>query len=144
PPITSVTFRAVPDAASRVADLKSGKADIADSMTPDTAIEMKSASNLKVLSAPTEPVSYLAFNTLKGGPTDDPRVRQAISLAIDYPSLVGALEQGYAKRVNSVLTPLAVGYPKAQPDYRYDPARAKALLKQAGAVGKKVVMATSP
>ncbi|MGQ4512354.1 ABC transporter substrate-binding protein [Streptomyces sp. DW26H14] len=144
PPIRQVTFRAVPSAASRVADLTSGKADIADSMTPDTAIQMKSASNLQVLSAPTERVSYLAFNTLKGGPTDDPRVRRAISLAIDYTSLINALEQGYGKRVDSVLTPLAVGYPKALHPYAYDPAKARRLVKEAGAEGKTVVMATSP
>lgn len=72
PPIRQVTFRAVPSPASRVADLTSGKADIADSMTPDTAIQMKSASNLDVRSAPTERVSYLAFNTLKGDPPTIP------------------------------------------------------------------------
>ncbi|WP_051839201.1 ABC transporter substrate-binding protein [Streptomyces sp. NRRL F-5126] len=144
PPIRRVTFRAVPSPASRVADLTSGKADIADGMTPDTAIQMKSASNLKVLSAPTERVSYLAFNTIKGGPTDDPRVRQAISLAIDYKALISALEQGYGKRVDSVLTPLAVGYPKQLAPYTYDPAKARALIKEAGAAGKTVVMATSP
>jgi peptide/nickel transport system substrate-binding protein len=130
--------------ASRVADLKSGKADVADSMTPDSATQLKGAAGLKVLSAPTERVSYLAFNTIHGGPVDDPRVRRAISLAIDYDALVKDLEQGYAKRVNSVLTPLAVGYPKALPDYATDTARAKQLIRQAGAAGKTIVMATSP
>ncbi|MFI6344375.1 ABC transporter substrate-binding protein [Streptomyces sp. NPDC050560] len=144
PPIRAVTFRAVPSPASRVADLTSGKADIADAMTPDNAIQMKSASNLKVLSSPTERVSYLAFNALKGGPTNDPRVRRAISLAIDYKSLISALEQGYAKQVNSVLTPLAEGYPKALKNYAYDPAEARDLVRRAGARGKTVVMATSP
>lgn len=144
PQIKDVTFRAVPSAASRVADLKSGKADIADSMTPDSATQLKGAGDLKVLSAPTERVSYLAFNTIKGGPTNDPRVRQAISLAINYKSLINDLEQGYAKPVNSVLTPLAAGYPKSLPDYAYDPAKAKSLIKQAGVAGKTIVMATSP
>jgi peptide/nickel transport system substrate-binding protein len=144
PQIANVTFRAVPSAASRVADLKSGKADIADAMTPDTASQLKGSANLKVLSAPTERVSYLAFNTIKGGPTNDPAVRKAISMAIDYKSLISELEQGYASPVNSVLTPLAVGYPKDLPGYTYDPAQAKALVKQAGDVGKTIVMATSP
>ncbi|MDX6331745.1 MAG: peptide/nickel transport system substrate-binding protein [Streptomycetaceae bacterium] len=144
PQIANVTFRAVPAAASRVADLKSGNAQIADSMTPDTATQMKGASNLKVLSAPTERVSYLAFNTIGGGPTNDPRVRKAISLAIDYKSLISSLEQGYAKQVNSVLTPLALGYPKALPDYSTNTAQAKSLVQQAGATGKTIVMATSP
>jgi peptide/nickel transport system substrate-binding protein len=144
PQISEVTFRAVPSVASRVADLKSGKADIADSMTPDSATQLKGTSDLKVLSAPTERVSYLAFNTIHGGPTDDPVVRKAISMAIDYDALVSDLEQGYAKRVNSVLTPLAVGYPKSLPDYTYDPAQAKKLVQQAGVTGKTIVMATSP
>ncbi|MDA5147042.1 ABC transporter substrate-binding protein [Streptomyces sp. AD681] len=144
PPIRDVTFRAVPSAASRVADLTSGKADIADAMTPDTAIQMKGVSNLKVLSAPTERVSYLAFNTLNGGPTEDARVRRAISLAIDYKALIEALEQGYGKRVGGVLTPLAIGYPKQLRPYSYDPDEARRLVEEAGAEGKSVVMATSP
>ena len=144
PPIRHVTFRAVPSAASRVADLSSGKADIANGMTPDTAIQMKSTSNVKVLSAPTERVSYLAFNTLKGGATEDPRVRRAISLAIDYQALIRALQQGYGKRVGGVLTPLAVGYPKTLRHYPHNPLKARQLIKQAGASGKTVVMATSP
>ena len=113
-------------------------------MTPDSATQIKGSSDLQVLSAPTERVSYLAFNTIKGGPTNDPRVRQAISMAIDYSSLISELEQGYAKRVNSVLTPLAVGYPTALPDYTFDKAKAKALVAQAGDTGKTIVMATSP
>ncbi len=144
PQIAKVTFRAVPSVASRVADLKSGKADIADSMTPDSAAQLKGSGGLQVLSAPTERVSYLAFNTIHGGPTNDPAVRKAISMAIDYDALVSDLEQGYAKRVNSVLTPLAVGYPKSLPDYSYDKAQAKKLVQQAGATGKTITMATSP
>jgi peptide/nickel transport system substrate-binding protein len=144
PQIKQVTFRAVPSGASRVADLKSGKADIADSMTPDSATQLTGSAGLKVLSAPTERVSYLAFNTIKGGATNDPKVRQAISMAIDYKSLITNLEQGYAKPVNSVLTPLAVGYPTGLPGYTYDQAKAKSLIQQAGAKGKTIVMATSP
>ena len=144
PTIAKVLFRAVPDIASRVADLQSGLAQIADSMTPDSAVQIRGSTSLQVLSAPTERVSYLAFNTIKGGPTDDVRVREAISDAIDYNSLIKNLQQGYAKPVNSVLTPLAVGYDRSLPDYRYDPARAKQLIAAAGVKGKTVVMATSP
>jgi peptide/nickel transport system substrate-binding protein len=144
PQIKTVTFRAVPSVASRVADLQSGKAQIADSMTPDSAGQIKGAANLQVLSAPTERVSYLAFNTIKGGATDTPAVRQAITMAIDYKSLISDLEQGYAQPVNSVLTPLSEGYPKSLPGYTYDPAKAKALVQQAGATGQTIVMATSP
>jgi peptide/nickel transport system substrate-binding protein len=144
PSISQVTFRAVPDVASRVADLQSGKADLADALTPDSTSQLKGNSKLKVLSTPTERVSYLAFNTIDGGPTNNATVRKAISLAIDYKSLIGNLESGYARQVNSVLTPLSEGYPTALPDYTYNPTQAKAMLTAAGVEGKTVIMATSP
>jgi peptide/nickel transport system substrate-binding protein len=144
PAISNVTFRAVPDVASRVADLQSGKADLADALTPDSTTQLKGNSKLKILSTPTERVSYLAFNTIDGGVTNNPTVRKAISMGIDYTSLINNLENGYARRVNSVLTPLSEGYPTNLPNYTYDPAKAKTLLAQAGATGKTVIMATSP
>jgi peptide/nickel transport system substrate-binding protein len=143
PQIASVDFRAVTDIATRVADLQSGQAQLADSMTPDNVAQLKSA-NLQVLSTPTERVSYLAFNTIHGGPTDNATVRQAISEAINYGALADDLEKGYASPVNSVLTPLNLGYPKGLPNYKYNPAQAKQLIKQAGAAGQTVIMATSP
>jgi peptide/nickel transport system substrate-binding protein len=143
PQIASVVFRAVPDDATRVADLQSGEAQIADTMTPDDVATLKSA-GLQVLSTPTERVSYLAFNTIKGGPTDNVTVRKAISEAINYSALINDLEKGYASPVNSVATPLNFGYPKNLPNYQYNPTAAKALIKQAGAAGQTVVMATSP
>ena len=144
PAIQTVTFRAVPEVASRIADLKSGKAQIATALTPDSATQVKGDSALQVLSTPTERVAYLAFNTINGGATNDPTVRKAISMGIDYKSLIDGLQNGYAKPVNSVLTPLATGYPKSLPNYAYNPTEAKALLQQAGKAGQSVVMATSP
>jgi peptide/nickel transport system substrate-binding protein len=143
PQIASVVFRAVPDIATRIADLQSGEAEIADSITPDSVAQLKSA-GLQALSAPTERVSYLAFNTIHGGATNSTTVRKAISEAINYSALINDLEKGYAAQVNSVATPLNFGYPKSLPDYTYDPAQAKQLIKQAGAAGQTIVMATSP
>jgi peptide/nickel transport system substrate-binding protein len=143
PQIAGVVFRAVPDDATRVADLQSGEAQIADTMTPDDVATLKSA-GLQALSAPTERVSYLAFNTIKGGPTNSVTVRKAISEAINHTALINDLEKGHASPVNSVATPLNFGYPKNLPTYQYNPAAAKQLIKQAGDAGQTVVMATSP
>ena len=144
PQIKDVVFRAVPEVASRVADLQSGKAQIATALTPDNASQLKSQSSLQVLSAPTERVSYLAFNTINGGPTNSADVRKAISMAIDYNSLIQTLEGGYAKPVNSVATPLNFGYPTNLPNYAMDLAAAKNLVQQSGNAGKTITMATSP
>lgn len=142
--IRTAVFRAVPNVASRVADLQSRKADLATTLTPDAADQIRRDPKLAILSTPTERVAYLAFNTINGGPTDDPRVRKAISEAIDYDALIKNLQRGYAQPINSMATPLAFGYDPALPDNRHDPDDAKRLIQQAGATGATLVMATSP
>ncbi|MGA8117342.1 MAG: ABC transporter substrate-binding protein [Actinocatenispora sp.] len=144
PQIRAVTFRSVPNVASKAADLQARKADIITTLTPDIADQVKRDPKLRILSTPTERVSYVAFNTIHGGAVNDPRVRKAIALSIDYRSLIANLQRDFAKRVNSVLTPLSTGYPKNLPATSYDPARARRLLRAAHASGATIVMANSP
>ncbi len=77
-------------------------------------------------------INYIAFNTNKP-PFDDPRVRRAFAHALDrsyYPRLMQAGEQPIA----SFITPGLEGY---NPDIglKYDPAKAKQLLAEAGFAG---------
>ena len=143
PPFRTVTFRAVPDAATRIADLRTGRADLTRGLTPDDAVAMKSERALTVASVATERVAYLFVNALSG-PTKDKRVRQAIAMAIDRDTLINALQQGYAKPVDIVLTPANFGYVSDVKGWPFDPARARALLKEAGAEGAEVQFLTSP
>ncbi|MFY0406771.1 ABC transporter substrate-binding protein [Solicola sp. PLA-1-18] len=144
PDVRTAVFRSVPNIASRVADLQAGKADLITALTPDAAGEVERDPRLQVLSTPTERVAYVAFNTINGGAVEDVDVRRAIALAINYRALIRSLQLGEAKPVNSVLTPLATGYPQALPDSRYDPDEARRIIEKAGARGATVVMATSP
>jgi peptide/nickel transport system substrate-binding protein len=139
----TVTFRAVPDPATRIADLRTGRADITRGLTPDDAVAMKNERALKVSPVATERVAYLFVNALYG-PTKDKRVRQAIAMAIDRDTLINALQQGYAKPVNVVLTPANVGYVSDVKGWPFDPAKAKALIKEAGAEGATIQFLTSP
>ena len=144
PQVRAAQFRSVPNVASRVVDLQSRKADLAVNLTPDAADQVKRDPKLAVLSTPTERIAYLAFNTIKGGASNDPRVRHAIAAAIDYSALIKNLQRGYAKPINSLLTPLAFGYDPKLPNNAYNPALARQLVAQANAKGATVVMATSP
>ncbi|UOF88989.1 ABC transporter substrate-binding protein [Fodinisporobacter ferrooxydans] len=143
--IKQVVFRSVPNDASRVADLQSGKADIAFPISPDDVQTIKGSSNLQVLSAPTERVAYLAFNVLGNTPVKSALLRRAIAYGINYPSLMSSLEHGYAQPVKEVLTPVAFGYDKNVPGFEYNPSRAKELVQQAGySNGVTLTFATSP
>jgi peptide/nickel transport system substrate-binding protein len=144
PPFQEVTFRAVPNDASRVADLQSGKADLAIGLTPDDADQLKSASALRVLSTPTERVAYLAFNVLGPVPTRSLQLREAIAYAIDSGSIIKNLLHGYGKPLNEVLTPLSFGYDRDVAGFSYQPEKARELLAQSGYAGQALDFPTSP
>lgn len=142
-PFQNVIFRAVPDVSTRIADLRSGRADLARQFSADQAQSIKGEANLQLLAVPTERVGYLYMNA-QSGPTENIRVRQAIAYAIDRDGLVEALLQGYGKPVNIVGAEPVFGYTDAIEGYKYDLAKAKSLVKEAGAVGAKVEFITSP
>lgn len=84
----------------------------------------------RFLSAPDMATYYVGMNTrLK--PFDDPRVRRAVAMAVDKAKLVRFVN-GRGVIARSFLPP---GLPGADPTlhgYAYDPARARALLAEAG------------
>jgi peptide/nickel transport system substrate-binding protein len=136
-------FRVVPDVSTRVADLKTGRADLIRLLPPDDAMALRSDPRISVLTVPTERVGYLFMNA-EAGPTADLRVRRAIAYAIDKQGLVEALLQGLAKPVDSIGAEPIFGYSPDVKGYEYDPAKARALVKEAGAVGATITFLTSP
>jgi len=144
PPFPRVEFRPVPDESTRIADVRTGRADITRITLTDDADQLKSDSTVKVLWAPVERVAIVALNSIYG-PTKDVRVREAIAHAIDRNLIVEALLKGYAKTVDEPLTPADFGWSSDIPAYAYDPARSKAQLKEAGiAPGTKITFPTGP
>jgi peptide/nickel transport system substrate-binding protein len=130
-PFATAEFHAVPDPATRVADLRSGKADLIVTINADLAAELKKDARVKVLSVLSERVAYFHLNAL-AGPTADLRVRKAIAHAIDRQGIIDGLMAGYDKPATTMLSPVHVGYVEGFKGYAYDPAKAKALLKEAG------------
>lgn len=144
PPFPRVELHPVGDESTRIADVRTGRADIARLLSTDNADTLKTDKAVKVLWTPTERVSLLMLNTLDG-PTRDRRVREAIAHAIDRDVIIEALLKGYAKPVNEPLTPASFGFDISIPNYDFDPSQSKALLAQAGiAPGTKVSFLTSP
>ena len=143
PPFETVVFRSVPDVSTRIADLKTGKADLIRDLSPDQTESVKDAEGTKVLSVATERVGYMYINA-QAGATTDVRVRQAIAYAVDRSALIEALLQGYGAQVNILGAPPVFGYTDAVAGYDYDPDKARELIKEAGAEGAKLEFLTSP
>ena len=143
PPFKTVTFQVVPDTATRIANLKTGRSDIIRQLNPDDAAGLKGESRLQILSIPTERTGYLFINALHG-PTKDVRVRRAIAHAINRQLLVDALLGGYGRPVSILLTPANFGYVEGLKGYPFNPPRARQLLKDSGAEGAEISFYTSP
>jgi peptide/nickel transport system substrate-binding protein len=143
PPFKTVIFRTVPDVSTRVADLKTGRADLIRLLPPDEAIALNRDARLAVLTVPTERVGYLFINA-QAGPTTDVRVRRAIAHAIDKQGLIDALLQGFGKPVNSIGAAPIFGFLPEITGYDYDPVKARGLIKDAGASGATISLLTSP
>jgi peptide/nickel transport system substrate-binding protein len=144
PPFPRVEMHPVPDESTRIADVRTSRADITRILSTDNADQLRHDQAMNVLWTPTERVTMVALNALDG-PTKDRRVREAIASAVDRDTIIEALLKGYAKPVNEPLTPASFGFDDTIPAFAYDPNRARSLLNEAGvAPGTSVQFLTSP
>jgi peptide/nickel transport system substrate-binding protein len=87
-------------------------------------------------------IQYLAFNA-RDPLLKDPRVRQAISCAIDRQLLINTLMDGHAQPAQSMLPITHWAWTGGGPRFDYDPARAQQLLDNAAGVRFHLTMKTS-
>ncbi|ADC49208.1 AppA, periplasmic binding component [Alkalihalophilus pseudofirmus OF4] len=62
----------------------------------------------------------------------DPKVRQALTMAIDRQLIVDEIMEGRAEVAHAPASPLSWAYPDSAPEFDYDPEGAKELLAEAG------------
>ena len=137
-------FRAVPDASTRVANLKAGTADLVVTLNPDLAAQIDPSSGAKVLTAVTERIAYLKLNPSRP-PFDDVNLRRAVAYAIDRTSIIQGLLGGFDKPVTQLASPDYAGYVDGIDGLPFDPEKAKALVDKAGERAKQQIsFLTSP
>ena len=129
----------MPEASTRTAALLSGEVNWIEAPSPDAIDRLKSASMQIVTKVYPHNWSY-QLNFVKG-PFADKRVRQAANYALNRPE-VKELLNGLAAEEYATVPPSAAYY--GHPiEYKYDPDKAKALLKEAGCLPCKVTFAIS-
>jgi len=142
PAFKTLTFRQVPELASRVAGLVSGEMDLIVNIPPDQVQVFDRYKNIETKSLALANTQLLLFNT-NDPVLKDKRVRQALSMAIDRPALITALWQNQAYTPNGhQMEDFGAMYNPKRPPPVYDPERAKQLLKEAGYNGEEIVVRT--
>ena len=133
PAIRDVTYRFVGEPGTRLAGLMAGEFDVITNLLPEFTDQVPQAIHVLGLEHP------IIILNADGGPTRDVRVRQALNYAVDKEALAEGLFEGFAKVAQGqLLSPSFFGFNKDVSRYPYDPAKAKVLLKEAGAVGATV------
>jgi peptide/nickel transport system substrate-binding protein len=126
----SVTFRIVPDAATRVADVATGTAHIAGNIPEDFRSEVE-GQGATVLDDPLVGSQWVRIAT-DTPPFDDPLVRRALNHAIDKATIVEALLGPEVRPLGSILPDeRAPGWLESVEPYAFDPDRARELLAEA-------------
>ena len=150
-PWSRVTLVEISNDAARVAALLSGRVDFVNYVPVSDITRLKRDRNIAVFQGESiytfilypdmrEDMSVPAMrmitdkqgNTLPRNPFLDPRVREALSLAIDRRGIVQSVFEGYATPAAQLMPNYMFGADPNPPPLPYDPARARALLAEAG------------
>ncbi len=140
PQYSTMRFQVIPEGAARIAALRSGEVDLVEAVPPlDAAVLIREA-KLKVVSSVQKLFCRLYVNGRsqdkydsggKDGLFNDAKVRLAMNHAINRDGIIKKIFNGYARANASPVSMVSYGYAPQEP-YDYDPAKAKALLAQAG------------
>lgn len=129
--VSDLIFVITSDASVRYAKVKSGECHIARYPNPGDLPAMRADANLTLLQGSIADMSFLAFNQQKK-PFEDKRVREALVYATNIPAIIDAVYQGTGKQTASLIPPSLWSHNDTLKPRPYDPAKAKALLAEAG------------
>ena len=125
-----LVFRAIKDASTRAAELRSGGVDII-AAPPVPQLDMLDSGESHVVPVKGGRLIIYTFD-VKHPPFDNRKVREAMNLAINKDAIVKNVLGGRGIVLAGPFTPAWLGYDPSLKPFPYDPARARQLLAEAG------------
>ncbi|AXE92685.1 ABC transporter substrate-binding protein [Paraburkholderia terricola] len=129
--LAHLIFAITPDPAVRIQKLASGECQVSVFPRPADLEVLKRNAALTAVSGVGFNVGFVAYNT-QHAPLNRVEVRRALDMAIDKPAIIQSVFSGNATIASNPMPPAQWSYNKQLKDAPYDPAKAKALLAQAG------------
>ncbi len=142
-PARAVTLRTVHDENARALRLEAGRADVSLNLVSPALLpaltsppQSERFARLEVASRPGSNLTYVVLDEQRA-PLDDPRVRRALSGAIDRAMLCMTLLAGHAQPAGGLIAP-AHWAQAGTPALPFDPAESRARFAQAAAEGARL------
>ena len=132
PPLDRLIFIPISDEGARVAALLDGEVDVIYEVGPDYVDQIQARDDLTFYTRGKPSVWELQPNYKKDSPLLNPKVRKALSLAIDRSGMADILMKGTMAPANMFSSPQASTHDASIPVDDYDPDLAKQLLAEAG------------
>lgn len=130
--LDAITWRFIPEAATRYAALQSGEVQMIDNAQPDTIATSAKNPAIKHLDAPRPGASNrIELNSSKA-PFNDAKVREAFIHSVNVNAGIDSLFFGTAKRSYSPMSSVEPLAYSEESLFSYDPAKAGKLLDAAG------------
>ena len=132
PKINRILFRFLTNTTTRINQLKAGEVHVVPLVPWDKVRELKGIPSLRLNQVLGNGYEHITLNERHFPPFADVRLRRALAHAIDRELLVRTILDGLVTTVNGPIQPLSWAYEPNVATYAYDPAKAKAMLDDAG------------
>jgi peptide/nickel transport system substrate-binding protein len=128
--LKKVVIRHVTEPAAQRLLIEKGDVDIARDLSPDQVAGVTGNKDITITTIPQASLYYVGLN-LKTKEFQDVKVRQAMHYLVDYDGMVNSFLKGKEK-VHQTFWPSGFWAALDENQYTFDPAKAKALLAEAG------------
>jgi len=133
PAFDTVIFRTIPDMLAAEAALETGEVDFISGFPPIDVDRINAGGRALAVAMPSIRPAFIKLNLEQGPLAHSVALRQALNYAIDKDKLSQALFGSHARPLDGqIVTEAYQGFDPSLKAYPYDPARARALIRQSG------------
>lgn len=133
PKLDRITFKPIPESATRSAAIQTAQADIVMPIAVTDVASLKEKSGFKIVDSASSRILYVVLDQVSDPIMKNLKVRQALNYAVDKDAIVKSIFQGNGTVLQGQgLAPAYYGFNPSLKPYPYDPEKAKQLLTEAG------------
>jgi peptide/nickel transport system substrate-binding protein len=132
PYLDRLVYRSIPEQTTLLTELLTGRIDYYIAPSPENAQRIRQSQQARLITYPDRAFVLIGWNHRRPQ-FADPRVRRALTMAINRDEIIEGIMYGFGTVANSTVPPFYWNHdPQAGQELRHDPEGARRLLAEAG------------